>query len=317
VVALPAPGASYLFVVPALVAAVTGLAFFGRRGVESAAGTLAVLLASVVAAILWFPILMPLYDGLGGGALVPIAALLGIFFTSIAPFFVTATVAMRRSVSFGAALGAVVCLVIAIASPAYSPASPQPQSLLLHQDADTGKARWMVAGSPPLPPSYRQAAAFAAQPEVPFPWSPPWNLAFAAPAPAFAAPAPELTVLADSAAGGKRHLRLRLSSPRGATAAVLYVPEAAALESVKVAGTDAGSSPKAFSGWYRQSFLGLPPEGVELEVDLGAAGPLDWYVTDQTYGLPPAGEALRKARPAYAVAFQDGDLTVVSRKVKI
>ena len=316
VVALPAPGASYLFVVPALVAAVAGLALLGRRGVEAAAGTVGVLLPAVVAAVLWFPIMMPLYDGLGAGALVPIAVLMSIFFTSVTPLFVTASPALRRSVPLAAAVVAVVCLVIAIVSPAYSPSSPQPQNLVLHQDADSGKARWIVAGPPPFPPVYRQVAAFSARPEAPFPWSPPGARSFVAPAPALGAPAPELAVLADSPAGGGRHLRLRLSSPRGASAAVLYIPAAAGLTSIKLDGA-AAESPSPAAGWYRQTLLGIPPQGMELEVEVAAAAPLEWYVTDRTYGLPPAGDALRKARPAAAVAVQDGDLTVVSRKVKI
>jgi hypothetical protein len=61
----------------------------------------------------------------------------------------------------------------------------------------------------------------------------------------------------------------------------------------------------------------LKPEGVEMEVVLGATQPLEWYLYDQSFGLPPGGEALVKARPATAVTFQDGDTTLIVGKVRI
>jgi len=127
-------------------------------------------------------------------------------------------------------------------------------------------------------------------------------------------------VLEDTAAGGKRHLRLRLTSPRGGDSATVIIPEAARLEEMKVAGTPVvlrGGKFRPFFGWHFQNIDGLPPEGVEIEVVLGGTGPMDWYLFDGTRGLPPSGDALRKARPATAVAIQEGDKTMVSRKVRI
>jgi hypothetical protein len=116
VVALPTPGISYLFVVPALVAAVTGLAAFGSRGVEGMGGTVAVLLTAAVAGVLWFPIVMPLYDGLGRGALLPIAVLVAIFLTAITPLFVTAPVWLRRGIPVAALVAAVILLIVQTAT---------------------------------------------------------------------------------------------------------------------------------------------------------------------------------------------------------
>jgi len=322
VVALPAPGVSYLFVVPALVAALTGLLLSGRDGVTGPGGTFGVLLTAAVAAILWFPILLPLYDGLGGGALVPIAALAAIFFTAIAPLFLSAPSFVRGSVPVLAALAAIVCFGMSLAAPKYSVASPQPVDILLHEDVDSGQTRWIaVGGGPqPLPADFRQAGGFAAEPQPIFPWSPPEMRAPVAPAPALGAPGPELTVLADStapASDGKRHLRLKLVSPRGARSATVFIPAAAELETAQFDGLAAAVQPAVFFGWYRQTILTLPPQGIELTVVLGSTGPQEWYVNDRTFTLPPAGDALRKARPAAVVPFQDGDMTVVSRKVKI
>jgi len=316
VVALPTPGVSYLFVVPALVAALTGLLFSGTDGVTGPGGTFGVLLTAAVAAVLWFPILMPLYDGLGNGALVPIAALAAIFFTAIAPLFLAAPTFLRRSVPLLTVLAVIVCFGISLVSPRYSAASPQPLGLLLHEDADTGQTRWIAAGSPPLPASLRQAAGFKPG-QVVFPWSPSALRAPVAPAPALGAPGPELTVLEDSTADGKRHLRVKVVSPRGARSATVLIPEAARLESAQFDGLATPVQPSVFFGWYRQTILTLPPQGIELKVVLGSTAPQDWYVNDRTFNLPPTGDALRKARPDTAVPYQDGDMTVVSRKFKI
>jgi hypothetical protein len=327
IVALPAPGVSYLFIVPALVAGAAGLAVCaasGSRGVEGPGGTLAVLLTVAVAAVLWFPILLPLYDGLGAGALVPTAVLLAIFFTAVAPLFVTAPAGLRRALPAGALIVSAVLLGLGVTAAPVSKQSPRWQNLLLHEDGETGRTRWIVLARP-LPQSYRQAAAFTREPELLYPWSPPQSRFPVAPAPPLGAPAPQLTVIEDAViegatTPGRRHLRLRVVSPRGAGDATVMIPAEARLQSIKVAGVEVPfpkGKPAAFHGWYEQEILTLPREGAELDVVLAGTGPLDWYVFDRTPGLPPSGDALRKARPATAVAFREGDTTVVSRKVEI
>jgi hypothetical protein len=318
------PGISYLFVVPALVAGVAGLTLFGTRGTGSAAGVVAVLLPALVAGVLWFPILIPLYEGLGSGALVPVGVLAAILFTAIAPFFVTAPAWMRKGVPLAAVVLSILCLGATVIASPYSPQSPQQQNIVFYQDADTGKARFMVEVPPPLPASYQKAAPFTQVWEQPFPWSPPqirYPVAPVPPVPAVDLPAPQLAVLEDTTTtGGRRHVRVLLTSPRGAREATVLIPAAANLESTKVNGTQVefrNGKPSAFFGWYRQPIATLPAEGAELDFVLGAAQPLDWYVLDQAQGLPPAGDALVKARPQHAAAGQDGDMTVVSRKVRI
>lgn len=313
VLGLLLPGASYLFLVPALVAGVCGLALSGSPGARTAAAIVPVL----VAALLWFPILRALYLGLGLPGLVGTAILLSFIFGALAPLVPRRGSRWVLIMSGGVA---VICAVLAMVSPPFSPDSPRPMSLQLHQDGDTGEARWIVRSAQPLPPALREAAKFDPQPGPAFPWSPPMARSFHAPAPALNAPAPTLTVVEDSAAGGKRHLRLRFTSMRGAPLGTLVVPAAAKLEAIKIDGqTIALDGPGGGPGpdWRQFSNYTMPPQGSEIEVVLGATQPLDWYVFDRSSGLPPTGQALIAARPKDAVAIQDGDLTTVSRKVRI
>ncbi len=300
--ALLAPATSYVFVLPALIAGACGA--LGRvwrvpeepsataaasagpagrdgGGARSAMRAMraAIIVPGVAAAVIWFGVLPPIADGLGAPALWIVATLAAILFSSLAPL-----------ISGGGRLGArlwqlalaltVVAALLAMAHPRFTRQSPQPLTFTFHQPA------------PALP--------------------------------AGAAVAPDLQVLESSVAGGKRHLRLHLVSRRGAMIATLWVPGAAHPESVTVEGhrvPDGGwrvGRPRVGpSDWLRYSDLTLPAAGCDLDLVLGDAGPLELYATDVTPGLPPSGAALLAARPVTAAPFQEGDATVVSRKVKI
>lgn len=319
------PGISYLFVVPALVAGVCGLALGG-----SAAGrTLAAVLPAFVAALLWFSFLGSLYLGLGLMGLLVTAVLLAVIFSTLTPLMAGAAPLWRRWLPLTALALAVVCLVWARVSPPFSPASPHDVVVLAHQDALSGETRLVLRARPPIPPAMRQAAAFGKQPVLPFPWSPPTARLFAAPAPPLNAPGPELAVLADSVAGGKRHLRLRLTSPRGAQVGTVLISPQAQVDSIQVDGETVpmGNGGKGDGGkaalrrpqrwWQSVTCYALPAEGAVLDVVLGATQPMEWYVYDRTYDLPPSARALVAARPKTAAPLQDGDGTLVSRKVTI
>ena len=315
--ALSAPGLSYLFLIPAIVAGLAGL--FGFRP-ESGATTsaVAVLLPLLVAAILWFPVLTPLYDGLGTGALAPIAVLLALLLTALGPLFAGSGRLWQRGVPLVAAVAAVILFVVAMASPPFSPSSPRALNVEFHQDADTGKARWLAWGPQPLPAEFRQAAAFSQKPEPAQAWAP-FVQRPIAPAPPLAASAPELTVVSDVKEGARRVLRVRVVSPRGAPGATVMIPEAAKVESITVQGQRVTADPPrpSWPGWFAVTLLTLPPEGTEIDVVLGNPAPQDWHVLDRSPGLPPSGAALQKARPADAATSQDGDTTAVSRKMRI
>jgi hypothetical protein len=321
------PGMSYLFVAPALVAGVCGLALAG-----SAAGrTLAAVLPFLMAALLWLPLLSSLYLGLGLLGLLATAVLLGLVFSTLTPLMSGAGPLWRRWLPLTALALAVVCLVWARVSPPFSPVSPHSIDVLLHKDALSGETRWVLEMSgPPLPPAIRQAASFGQTRVPPYPWSPPFGRSFTAPAPPLAAPGPELAVLADSIVDGKRHLRLRLTSPRGAPVATVFIPNAAQVESLQVDGETVpmgGDTAKGGAarrprrtprGWRDVTYHTLPPQGGVLDVVLGSREPADWYVVDRSYELPASAQGLLAARAKTAEGtLQDGDRTLVSRKVRI
>lgn len=315
-VALAAPGISYLFVVPALVAGLAGLAARPGRTVSS-------LVPAAVAAVLWMPILLPLYDGLGRGALLVIGVLAAALWTTLAPLVPDSGRLGSRLLPVAGLVLALVCAGLAFASAPYSAESPQPLSFQLLQDADSGQARWLAYGPGPLAAPVREAGRFPAEREQAFPWDERFRVP-AAPAPRLDAPGPQLAVLEDTSSGGKRRLRLLLTSNRQAPSASIVVPPGAKLESARMDGqevplnVDRGKRrPRRPDAWIDLTHLTLGPDGTELEVVLGEPAPQEWYVYDVSPGLPPSGEALRSARPASTVPLQQGDNTTILRKVRI
>src|SRR6185369_17483196 len=130
VTAVLLPGASYLFLVPALAAGLAGLALPGRPA-------LAGILPAVVAGALWFPILAFLYDGLGSGALFIIGTLVAIALTPLLPLAADAGRGWRRMVPAGALVLALVLCGSAVARPAYDRDTTRRLNLLFLQDAGT------------------------------------------------------------------------------------------------------------------------------------------------------------------------------------
>lgn len=314
VLALVAPGASYLFLVPALLAGVLGPALLAGGGGR----TVAALLPGLAAALLWFPVLLLIYDGLGTPMLWLIGTLMAAALTSVLPLLGGAGPGWRRGISATAVLCSVVMLIWMVASPAYSAAAPQRMNLLFHQDADTGRARWIVSAQPPLPPAMRQVAPFGPLASI-FPWTDPARgfLAGAAPLPL---PPPELTVLLDTPHAEQRHLRLRLASRRGAPTAGLIFPMAA-IATVAVGGRDVTLPPvrPGDNPWQRVEMSALPAQGIEIDLVLASGAGKTWEGTvyDRTPGLPPTGARLLAARPETAAPVQDGDATLVTRKVRL
>jgi Peptidase family M28 len=321
-----APATSFIFVVPALAAGICGL--LGRiwRGSwPGGALATATIVPALAAAVLWWGVLPSFYVGLGSPALPIIASLLAILYATAAPLIAAGGGFGRRLWALALAL-TLLALIVALPQPRYSRQSPQSLTYTFHQDGDTGTARWVLRALPPLPAPVRRAVELG-PPERPFPWAPPgvrFRGAAAPPLPAAIAPPPEVQVLESAASGGKRHLRLRLVSRRGASAITLWVPAGAHPEAVSIEGhrvPDTGwrvTRPAMRPGdWLAFSDLTLPATGCEIRLTVGDSGPLELYAVDETPGLPPTGAALLAARPPEAVPIQQGDTTVVSHKLTL
>jgi hypothetical protein len=141
-------------------------------------------------------------------------------------------------------------------------------------------------------------------------------------APVTDAPAPDLEVRSEAMEAGQRVVEVQLRSPRGAAGIMLHVPvEALAAgdpSAVTVAGYALDPVPgDAVQGYYTLDCNGRACDGLVVELRLEGEAPVEVLVADHTSGLPPDGEAWLQARPDTAVPVNEGDLTVLMRRVDL
>ena len=314
------PGVSLLFFVPAAVAAVSGtVAGAARRSLFFR--QLAIAAPACAAALLWLPVAWFLNEALGypfGAA--STAAAVGLFAATAAPAFVTIPSRGRARVLVALSAGALLALAAAALARPFTAESPQRMSIAFSEDADSKRSRWLVsAESGRLRGEMARSAGFSASPIKPYPWSGNSG-AFAADAPDATLPAPSVAVREDSWNGSVRRVRLLLRSRRDASAVFLAISPSSHILSSKVAGeTVPPINPRVLSwrrGWRVITCLTTPQEGVEFELDAESDSPLEMYAGDRSRGLPPGGEPLMHARAPEAAPSDQGDVTVVTRRLK-
>jgi len=308
------PAASYPLLVPALVAGLAMLIGL-LGGVGTLVQTALEALPAVAAALLNLPVLTLLYDGLGALALCLIATLVGVLATTVVPLVAAISGRRRWALPGGAGVGAALFLLLLFRSPTFSQDVPRPLNLIFYQNVDLGEAHWVVRTGGAISTTLRSAAAFGASPQVAFPWSSGDVRFYTANTAPMQLKAPILSILEQSSAGGRRLLRIRVSSPRGAPDLRLIVPKSVPIETVTVGG-EPMLAPRGGDrrGRFRHLvFLGVPATGVEIEIVVGTIDKVNILVRDDSPGLPPAGEFLRGARSSSEVAFDEGDTTIVSR----
>lgn len=308
--ALASPGLSYVFLVPALIAAVLGWSD----------SWWATSVPAVAASFFWLPMAWFLYDGLGVKGSVLIAVMVALPAGTLAPAFSQLAVRSRRAVLCVLAACATGALAGAALAPPFSADSPQRLPLGWHEDADSGQARWLAApDSGILPQALKAAGPFAAHSIAPFPWSREVKT-FAASAESRKLPAPQWQTLGDAYGSGGRRLRARVWSPRGAPIIFLAFPPPSRPASIRVGGQLLpelyARAAKAMGDWRIISDLTVPPEGVEVELAYPGRGPIDLFVGDETLSLPEGGERLAAARLSTAVTSQWGDVSFVTRRLR-
>ncbi|HEX2121377.1 MAG TPA: M28 family peptidase, partial [Thermoanaerobaculia bacterium] len=285
------PGASFLFLVPALAVTICALAQASDVAVSA--------IASSVAAILIFPLGVLLYEALGGRLMSAIAILIGITATLAAPLFA------RVRFALAAAAGAIVCALIAVALPEYSPERPRILSIQYVDDAAAKTPAWQT---PRRTPELQRVARFAEADTALVPWG---RRQFAAPAP----PAGLARVTVEGTRDGSR-ATIRVRSPRRANRLVLVFRggDVTRMNGVVPPPPTARSRPRLGDDWRYVSAAGVE----EMVVEIAARGPIEAIASDMTFGLPASGAALLRARDAStAVPSHDGDVTLTRARVKL
>jgi Peptidase family M28 len=321
VLSLTLPGASFIVLVPAVAAALAAApSAWGRSGgVSRVNRSVAVLAPLWVAMLVGAPIISLCYSALGILSWPVITLLLSLSAMLLLPLLARNEMARttRRLLGISAA-AAFAGLAVALILPTYSAQWPQRLSFQYRLDSDAHRAFWIAdPSSRVLPAKLTTSASFNPKSQPEFAGSA--AQVYFAPAPLRTLDAPQLAVVESaSRPEGGSHYRLHLQSPRRAPEAFVVFPAAAGVQTLRVA-TPSGESPTPLhemrSGATFITFVGLPADGVDFEIDAPAEG-VAVQVFDQSFELP-GGEFLQRMRGPDAASSQDGDVTVVQHTVTL
>ena len=319
------PGGTYLFLVPALVGGLLAVvsALWGARLLRSLATFLTIVAICTAQLILAWS----LWDAMG------------LKFMPVVTFFVAGIVTLvmipsvdwdergraRFSLFRVALLGlalAVFLTAISVVLPPYSSESPLQINFSFVQDADNRTARLTLrAGVRPMPESLAAAVDWRAELEQFYPWwegTPEYHAAGVNP---LTVSPPSLEVLEQEATAEGRRIVARFHSPRRADRAALVFHHPDRITSLRLDGWAFDLASEAVwrrgDDWRMVSSATIPDEGIEVELQINGTEPIDMDLVDYSYGLPPAGDILLRARPEDVVPSYRGDLTVVHARASI
>lgn len=319
------PGLSYPTVVPALVAGALAVAWGLSPSKPAELVPRWVWLPPfVTAAVMWFPLALLLYDGLGAPALVGAAVMFGLLLTTVSTTWGPA--ADTRTLRMGAWLTWAAAVAAQIAAPRFTEDHPRKLNLEYQLVAgDNGPtAKWSATGwENTLPEPLASSGHFAAELSQNYPW-PSFRRSHAAPAPVLPVTPPTFQVERAAAEGGHLKVEGTLASPRGALYAGLVLRQQR-LVSFTVNGKAPPKQksknlvPKllAAEGWVNLMDCTTGTEGARFALELSGTEPVQVYAWDATFGLPEQGAALAAARPVNSVPFQAGDVTTAIRPLKL
>jgi hypothetical protein len=313
------PGASYLFVVPAAIAGVTGIlgAILARRAPhrEGVVRLVAVALPTLTLVTLWSPWFFFLYDAFGapGAPLFALGAAAAT--TTTLPLVAGLDPGPRAIVPGAIILAALGAATAAASTPPFTPESPSRVNVLHVEDATSARVivdnRWGRTAFGPIPSAMRLALG-AARTGPRFPWAPDEVLETdAQPA---GLPPPEARGRFVVGEHGRRRIVAHVRSQRGARAVTLLLPPGSDASFVRIAGRE--PAPAEVAGWRMVNVVGVPDAGFEVEIATTASG-VDLTVLDETPNLPPTAARVAAARPPNATQTQRGDASIVSRRLRL
>ncbi len=319
-VSFTAPGAGYLFTLPALAwsAALVIVLAVNR----STWWPTAVFVGALTAAAIGVPIVALLLPTLGV-AMPAVPAALVVWLAAPAMGLLDLILPRRAVAATGIAAALTLTLLIAgVATVPIDLDHPLPTSLVYALDADTGRARWLSADA--VPNAWTRAYVGGDRVEME-PDFPPLTGVFIhsylnGPARAAALPPPQVSIIDSQISRGQRTVRLHVRSARGAPVLWLHVSASTTVVSATVDGrTIPGDVPNAVPGghWgWAFSFNALPVNGIDVDLTFATTTPVALRVIDQADGL--AGLPAITPMPAtMETSVLPSDASYVARTVRV
>ena len=310
VVAVLLPGASILWISPAVLAGV-GLLLAGP---SPRLQTLACALAGALAWCVWVPLLPALTEALGLDARV-LGALAGWTWTAASPALADAPGrphAARLSITL--AIAALALGVAAAVAPRVTPDLPAKLNFFELTDLTTGQSRHVLDTMMNIDGLPAELMADPWRADIPLPWSgrtmyvsPPFDGPGDGPG-----DGPQYTQTRSEPSNGARRITGTLHARPGALAMLMIIP-ADALTSLTVGGRKlvVQSLQHGAANTRVLRIHGPPATGVEITAEVRGDAP--WVLADMLPGLSEASATLLAARPVDRVPYQTGDLRIALR----
>jgi len=305
VLAVAAPGGSYLASLPALAGALGGMVAVTAR--PSWVRLVAVTIAGAVAVVVLAPTVSMFFPALGlatGAAAALFSVMLGLALLPVIEWLYSCAVGDRPAPTTNsedapaqqvsvpsrprlrAALPAlvagglsVVCLAAGLAVDHFDAAHPAPAQLAYALDADNGQARWVSTDASPgewvrhyVSEQQDLSAAFGLFD----------GQVWAGSAPPAALPAPSLTVVSDSSTATTRTLTMTLAPRRAVRLVYLDLPESGVRRAV-IDGREVPAD--GLTGRFGVVFHAPPTNGLTVVLELDSPGPTTIRVMDGSDGL--------------------------------
>lgn len=270
---------SYAFLIPGLALAIATM----LRATGNGDATLLVTACGVIAAILWFPFSIMLYDALGRIAIIAVALILALVTTTFASLFER----MARPLIVSAVAAVVVCLIVARVLPTST--NDRPRRITLSYVDDGNRTFWMASAP----------VANVTQSQRMFPW-------YGLPQ-VFTAVAPHLAIAPVQVTREANSIRVRSQRNADRIALTLH----ATYPSIRINGLTPPPASARFRSYLADGWTRVYVNASEIVVDTGSATPVEVYAMDYSPSLPPEGRSIAAARDAAAARTTDsGDTTV-------
>ena len=128
---------------------------------------------------------------------------------------------------------------------------------------------------------------------------------------------PTATVISDTTSEGRRALKLHLASARNAHSLLMRLPGDVQILGVTINGHQHQIIDRGTAGtpWLLR-YNAVPPEGVEVELQLAGTTPFTLWLGDRSFGLPQLPGQTYQPRPAHMMPTYGSDVTLTSRQYR-
>src|SRR5215207_8791517 len=316
------PGASYLFAWTPLVGSLLLAAAIRWAGEEGTWRYLALSAGALPAIALLAP-LVDLFFSIG------LAFASGPMFIAVLVLVTALPVldllALRRAwlVPVTAAVVGLALITAGLRIDTFDDEHPRQTRLVYALDADRGQAWWLSADPDPAPWTDRYVNTGRIMADDRFPDSPSLSLSsryYSGPASVAQIKPPDITVTRSERDGDMRELRMRIT-PNGASRLALYADTrshtvtAATVDGISLEEVPGQSQDTDPSKWGFV-FHGVPPEGIEVTLEVRGEGPLALRVIGYRDGLPQVSE-LRPRPDDLTWSGTSTNLTMIAKSYRV